>query len=117
MVAGRRSMDYDERMTYEKTREEEIYSNIIDLLENGDVAIDFTNIERQKRILGLNRFVVNLLSASELDWGMESSNHFLSRIIVDDGNGFIEKRFLTSEERSDMLNRISEDITTQGDEQ
>ncbi len=58
-------MNYDERMKNEINGEKNVYWDIIDLLENGDISIDFMNKEIKSRLLTLNDFVVNLLRQNE----------------------------------------------------
>ena len=53
-------MNYDEQIRYEVEREIELYASMIDMLQNGDVSIDFENEFSKNRIRVLNAYLVSL---------------------------------------------------------
>tara|TARA_R100000995_G_C3416966_1_gene92093 strand:+ start:400 stop:603 length:204 start_codon:yes stop_codon:yes gene_type:complete len=52
-------MNYDEQIRDEVEREIELYASMIDMLQNGDVSIDFENKFSKNRIRDLNAYLVN----------------------------------------------------------
>lgn len=52
-------MNYEEQIRDEVEREVELYASMIDMLQNGDVSIDFENEFSKDRIRSLNAYLVN----------------------------------------------------------
>ena len=52
-------MNYDEQIRDEVEREIELYASMIDMLQNGDVSIDFENEFSKNRIRDLNAYLVS----------------------------------------------------------
>jgi len=66
-------MNYEEQIRDEIEGEIELYASMIDLLQNGDVSIDYENEFSFNRIRLLNEYLVSLHTLAKrqyaLQWG------------------------------------------------